>query len=243
VSEAQLPEQPSRSRVAETLSPEVISIGLIALLVLGALVSVWTGSGGGPGASAVAQASADLPPTSVGPPTAAPTPTPTPPPPTPSPTPPPSVTPPPSLAPTPAIWASTARTLLDAEGRLIAWREALRSELATDPRRADSLARQLRSTNSAVEVALVSIATLAAADAPGPLLDRLQGAHQEARTAALDTLAVALGDVKAYRDGARRVVAALEPLETLMRDLASTAGLPDPLPEIGASPSAPAAAP
>ena len=238
-----VPEQAPRSRLAETLSPEVISIGLIVLLMLGALASVAAGTALGPQPSGpVAQASAALPPTSVGPPTAAPTPTPSPSPtpsPTPLVTPSPVASPTPSVAPTPALWAFTARTLFDADARLITWREALRSELATKPKRADTLARLLRSTNSAIGVSMSSISTLAGSDAPGDLVNRLQAAHQDARDAALQTLAVALGDVKAYRAGAAKVVTALDQLEPLLRELATAASLPDPLPGVGASPGTP----
>ncbi len=251
------PVRPTTSRLRESLSPEAISVGLIAFLMLGAIGAIVTGgtpsrldggSGGPP--SAPASAGAVAPSTSLLPPTAIPTPTPTPTPtpeptPTPSPTPTaaptPTPTPTPTAVPTPVAWQATARTVLAADERLILAREELRAVLRTNPKRADDLIRLLRSTNQTLSATSDAIATLAREHAPSDLVSRLREVHQTALDASVATLANAFSDVAAYRAGSAKVADILGGLEPLMVDLATAAGLPDPFPggtPASASPSA-----
>jgi hypothetical protein len=261
VTEPVPPTGPRAARLSETLTPEVIAVGLIVVLVAGALATLLTGPDRGADGG-TAQATPELPPVSLAPsgqpaptlvpasevpvvlpPTPAPTPTPTPSPsPAPTPTPLPTATP----APSPVAWATSAKTVLDAELRLITWREALRAELATKPKRSDGLARILRSSNQAIAVADGALAALGQTDAPDALVVELGAIHDDARAASVKTLDARLADVKAYRTGAGAVVRALDGLEPVMRDLAIAAGRPDLAPELAradASPGAPAVAP
>jgi hypothetical protein len=236
----------TRERLASIASPEAIAAILTLILVAGGLISVSQGTGAqptgsvaaGPTASPLSAASAVIAtssPTVESSPTAPPTSTPTA-----------EASPVATPGSTVVAWAATARSLLLAEDRLISRREELRTELAAAPKQAAELSRLLRSTNTTLQAALTSIQSLAEAGAPDPLVVRLLEEHEIALAAALKTLASSVQDVKAYKAGAIEMVAALEPLESLGRDLAGAAGLPDPYPDVTPAPSAsgsPSAAP
>ena len=249
-----------RDRVAHALGPEVIAVILITILMIGGLLVAVTSSGlgaarpNGPGPSsgglavAATASPTDGVPTNTATPThtLAPSVAPTP---TTSPSPTPTVVASPTLVPssasTPPPWSGDARIVLKADESLIAFREQLRSELAAEPRDTTRLAPLLRSTSAAILTALGTIGTLAAGGAPVDLVDRLLAPHDAAQTIALTTLGsgFSIQDLKALKGGATKLVAALEPLEPLMRDVAMAAGLDDPVPDWSPAPGASSASP
>jgi len=243
------PSRFSRERLAMNMSPETIASLMIVILVVGGLVSVSASSGSGPAATpvptaTVAPSASTALTTSTPVPTVAPTPSPTPTP-TPTPSPSPSPTPVPTVAPTPSpvAWTAAARAMLDADERVVQWREDLKRVLATNPKTSDDLVRLLRSTNLALQTAISSIDVLALTDAPSALLVQLRDVHESALGAGRRTLLTTLQDVKVYKAGAGEVIADLEPLERLALELATAAGIPDPLPTPAPSPSASASPP
>ena len=205
------------------LSPEIIALVLVVLVAVGGLLAVASGSPGpaaptSPAASASANAGA-VTPTATAMATstlAIPTlPITT--------TPPPPTTAPSASAPT---WTPATLALLAADERVIQWREALRTELAKRPKTSDGLAHLLRSINPAIQVASSSLDALDAAGAPPAIVGTLETAHRSALEAAVRTLQITLRDVTAYGRGATDVVAALEPLEAALEELAASAGIP-----------------
>jgi hypothetical protein len=218
------------------LSPEIVAVALIVVIGIGGVLAVAGGSPDGSGsptappaassgsvqataeASEAASASLVVPTLAIA--SSVPTPGPTP-----------TAA---AFASTPT-WAADARALIEADERLIEWREALRTELARPPARSDELAHLLRSTNVAIQVASGYIDALETADAPVDIVGALRSVHGSALDSGLRTLTILRADVKAYRAGAAEVIAALEPLETDLQALAASAGLPDPLPELRSS--------
>lgn len=251
-------ETPTRVRIAATFGPEVIGAILVGLVAVGGLVVfLGSGTGGLPGpsssaAAVIPTASAETPSPSelvtTGP-TASPTPASTA---TVSPSSRPTASPTPTraLAPTPApsssprapaAWAAEAQTLVTADQRVLEWRELLRAEVASNPKRADDLARLIRSTNSSIHVALGALDALDTTSAPPDISAGLREAHLSAVDVAVATLAASLGDAKAYRTGAKEIVDDLDALDPLIRDLEAAAGIPDQIPEPLPSASASAA--
>ncbi len=127
--------------------------------------------------------------------------------------------------------------MLEADVRVLEWREALRQEVDRKPKQADELARLLRTMNAAIGVASGRLADLEALPAPVPVVAELQAIHQTALSSSVGTLATTVRDVAAYRLGASDVVRTLDPLERLMGELALAAGVPTPVEGPSPSPS------
>ena len=245
-------ETHARVRVAAALGPEALAVLLIGLLAVGGLV-VWLGSatGGSPRPSSSAAAVVPTLPIATPSPapltTVAPTSSPTRPPtaaPTAAPTasattaPTPTPRPTPSAPRSPTAWAAAAQTLFDADQRVLEWREALRAEVDRNPKRADDFARLIRSTNSAIQIALGALDALDATPASPTIITGLGAAHTAALDVGVETLAIRLTDTKAYRAGAKAMVGHLDELDPLLRALAADAGLADPVPPPSPSASA-----
>jgi len=228
--------------IRRAMSPELVALILVLVIVAGGLVVVFSGSGGpsfpsGPAPSAAAVAATASP--SVGaastPPRATATLPDTAPPPTPA------VTPKASASPSAPPWIASAQALIQADLRVIQWREALRSELESQPKTSDNLAHLLRSTNVAIDVATNWLDALEALDAPRDIVATLRTAHQGALDASARTLSVTVHDVAAYRTGGAAVVTALAPIDVSLEALAAAGGLPDPI--VGPLPSLSSASP
>jgi hypothetical protein len=205
-------QRPS-AQVSSTIGPEMVG-GLLAALVLVAVAVVALAAGGGsPTAGATDGAAGSSPPIDpsgglFSPSGDIPT------------------TEPPAA--TRAPWAATAARLLEADDQLVTLRDDLAALIDPRPKRADQIARALRNINELLLFANATIVRLDDAGLPPDQGEALRTAHSAALDHSLATLQLSVQNVKAYVSGAKDVLAALEPLETLAAGLARASGLPPP---------------
>ncbi len=130
-----------------------------------------------------------------------------------------------SATPSSPAWASIARSLVDADVRLIVARDRLADLVGSQTVQTSDIARELRSINPTLSLTVDLVAGLDDAGAPPLLVADLRTAHGDALDASLATLQASLSNPAAYEAGARKVVAALADLEALGASL-SDAALP-----------------
>lgn len=135
-----------------------------------------------------------------------------------------------SLGRSAAPWATQAAQLLSAERRLAATRERLAAAMSEVPPSANVIARELRTMNPTLTGALEAIASMGASGAPAALLDDLRTAHEATLAVSLETLQSSVQNVPAYQAGAAEIVALLDEVSLLARDVRLQAGLPSQTP-------------
>lgn len=204
-----------RARVARSLGPEVVA-GLASVVAVALFATIATRQP----APSVALPT-DAPPTSIATSNPASTATAT------------ASVPPtisPSLGPTSAPWAAQATALLGAEQRLASIRDRLVSAMAEVPFSANAIARELRSMNTTLTGALDAIASMGSSGAPSALVDDLRTAHEATLAVSLETLQASVQNVPAYQAGGSEVIALLDGISALARQVRVEAGLPSAAP-------------
>ncbi len=191
--------------IGALMGPESIATGLVAVIVLAVVAGIGTGviqlRSDGPGAGTTARPSSS--PTGSA-----------------------------DLGSSPAAevlpWTATGRIVLAAEARVLEIREDLRKEVASNPARADGLARSIRALNVALGTAVRALDGATESGLPAYIGGDLEAVHTAALETGTDVLGASIQNVPAYTAGATAMVTQLDGLESLVRRVAIASNLPVP---------------